>query len=69
MEKIQTTGFYLTTRGKTEEEKERGILQPLIHQEKGQTQALYHFTYFYILKVNQKWISEQLKGVDIKHKN
>ena len=30
---------------KTEEEKERGILQPLIHQEKGQTRALYNFTY------------------------
>ena len=31
---------------KTEGEKEIGILQPLIHQEKGQTRALYHFTYF-----------------------
>ena len=39
---------------KTKEEKERGILQPLIHQEKGQTRALYHFTYFYILKVKPK---------------
>ena len=36
----------ISPQGKTEEEKERGILQPLIHQEKGQTQALYHFTYF-----------------------
>ena len=52
--RTRATGFYLTTRGKTEEEKERGILQPSIHQEKGQTQALYHFTYFYILKAKPK---------------
>ena len=44
----------ISPQGKTEEEKERGILQPLIHQEIGQTQALYHFTYFYILKVKPK---------------
>ena len=44
----------ISPQGKTEEEKERGISQPLIHQEKGQTRALHHFTYFYILKVKPK---------------
>ena len=44
----------ISPQGKTEEEKERGISQPSIHQEKGQTRALYHFTYFYILKVKPK---------------
>ena len=39
---------------KTEEEKESGISQPSIHQEKGQTRALYNFIYFYILKVKPK---------------
>ena len=36
MEKIRTTGFYpaIKGKGKTEEEKERGTLQPSIHQKK-----------------------------------
>ena len=56
VEKIQKTGFYPAIKGKrkTEEEKERGILQPSIHQKKDKLELCIISLILY-LKSNHKW--------------
>ena len=61
VEKIQTTGFYPSGKRKTKEEKERGISQPLIHQEKGQNLSFVYFDLFCILKVTISGLAKKVK--------